>query len=127
MNCWICDPFDVYFFCILLLYELLYILCRRVMLCASSVPQVSIFVLYIDGCANYIASLYRIGVGALQVGIRAGLPVGNPFFWSMSSLVKIIYNLTMSCENLLRILFTPHPTRSTLILIFICFMLGVDV
>ena len=68
------------------------------------VPQVSIFVLYIDGCANYIASLYNSGVGALQVGIRAGLPVGNPFFWSMSSLVKIIYNLTMSCENLLRIL-----------------------
>ena len=36
------------------------------MLCASSVSQVSIFVLYIDGCANYIASLYRIGVGALH-------------------------------------------------------------
>ena len=30
------------------------------------VPQVSIFVLYIDGCANYIASLYNSGVGALQ-------------------------------------------------------------
>ena len=76
------------------------------MLCASSVPQVSIFVLYIDGCANNIASLYNSGVGALQVGIRAGLPVGNPFYWSMSSLmfVKIIYNLKMSCENPLRIL-----------------------
>ena len=91
------------------------------------VPQVSIFVLYIDGCANYIASLYNSGVGALQVGIRAGLPVGNPFFWSMSSLVKIIFNLKMSCENLLRILFASHPTRSTLILTSICFVLGVDV
>ena len=41
------------------------LLCRRV--CnVPVVPQVSIFVLYIDGCANYIASLYRIGVGALQ-------------------------------------------------------------
>ena len=30
------------------------------------VPQVSIFVLYLDGCANYIASLYNSGVGALQ-------------------------------------------------------------
>ena len=63
---------------------------------------------------GYIASLYNSGVGALQVGIRAGLPVGNPFYWSMSSLVfvKVIYNLKMSGENHLRFLFTPYPTRS---------------
>ena len=41
--------------------------------------------------------------------------------------MKIIFNLKMSCENLLRILFTSHPTRSTLILTSICFMLGVEV
>ena len=64
---------------------------------------------------GYIASLYNSGVGALQVGIRAGLPVGNPFYWSMSSLVlKVIYNLKMNCENPLRILFTPYPTRCPL-------------
>ena len=55
------------------------------------VPQVSISVLYLDGCANYIASRYNSGVGALQVGIRAGLPVGNTFYWSMSSLVRENY------------------------------------
>ena len=33
----------------------------------------------------------------------------------------------MSCENLLRILFASHPTRSNLILTSICFMLGVVV
>ena len=77
------------------------------------VPQVSIFVLYIVGCANYTASLYNSGVGALQVGIRAGLPVGNPFYWSMSSLVHENYfNLKMSCENPPRILFTPYPIHS---------------
>ena len=41
--------------------------------------------------------------------------------------MKIIFNLKMNCENLLRILFTPSPTRSTLILISICFKLGVEV
>ena len=45
----------------------------------------------------------------------------------VESSLKIIYNLKMSCENLLRILFTSHPTRSTLILISICFELGVKV
>ena len=71
--------------------------------------------LYLDGCANYIASLYNSGVGALEVGIRAGLPVGNPFYWSMSSLVRENYfNLKMSCENLLRILFTAYPIHSDL-------------
>ena len=30
------------------------------------VPQVSISVLYLDGCANYIASLYNSGVGVLH-------------------------------------------------------------
>ena len=39
--------------------------------------------------AGYIASLYNFGVGALQVGISAGLPVGKPFYWSMSSLVFV--------------------------------------
>ena len=63
---------------------------------------------------GYIASLYNSGVEALQIGIRAGLHVGNPFYWSMSILVfvKIIYKLKMSCENPLRILFTPYPTPS---------------
>ena len=76
------------------------------------VPQVLISLLYIDSYASvygmievlrgngnpmpfdcvawpagYIVSLYNSGVGALQIGIRAGLPVGNPFYWSMSSLV----------------------------------------
>ena len=65
---------------------------------------------------GYIASLYNSGVGALQIGIRAGLPVGNPFYWSMSRLVfvKVIYKLKMSCENPLRILFTPYPIHSNL-------------
>ena len=38
--------------------------------------------------------------------------------------MKTIFDLKMSCENLLRILFTSHPTRSTLILTSICFELG---
>ena len=42
----------------------------------------------------------------------------------MSSLVVgVIYNLKMSCENPLRFLFTPYPTRSTLsYLTSICFI-----
>ena len=31
-----------------------------------------------------------------------------------SSAVKTIYNLKMSCENLLRIIFTPYPIHSDL-------------
>ena len=71
---------------------------------------------YVAWPVGYIVSLYNSGVGALQIGIRAGLHVGNPFYWSMLSLelIKIIYELKMSCENPLRILFTPYPTRSTL-------------
>ena len=61
------------------------------------------------------APLYSSGVGALQVGIRAGLPVGNPFYWSMSGLHRENYfNLKMSCENPPRILFTPYPIHSDL-------------
>ena len=54
-------------------------------------------------------------VRAQQVGIRAGLPVGNPFYWSMSSLVRENYfDLKMNCANLPRILFTPYPIHSDL-------------
>ena len=50
---------------------------------------------YVAWPVGYIVSLYNSGVRALQIGIRAGLPVGNPFYWSMLSLElgKIIYNL----------------------------------
>ena len=58
-----------------------------------------------------LALLYSIRIGVPdRSGIRAGLPVGKPFYWSTLSLVfeKTIYNLKMSYENLLRILFTPY-------------------
>ena len=87
MTCWICDPFVVFFFVIFSRYELLYVLCRRVMQCASLFHK-SRSLFYIDGCANYIASLYNSGVGVLQ-GLhrninpaslfqRPKLPPGNP-------------------------------------------------
>src|SRR5664279_6339001 len=49
-------------------------------------------------------------LGSDRFGIRAGLPIGNPFYWSMLSLVfvKTIFKLKLCCKNLLRILFTPY-------------------
>ena len=54
-----------------------------------------------------IIHLYSPGSGLLQFGIRAGLPVGNPCYWSMLSLVivKTILHLKVSYEKLLKILF----------------------
>ena len=52
--------------CIFLIYELLYEFCVVESEMCQFVPQVSISVLYIDGGANYIASLYNSGVGALH-------------------------------------------------------------
>ena len=50
------------------------------------------------------------GSGPLQIGIWGGLPVGNPYYWPMLSLVivKNILHLKMSYEKLLRILLTPY-------------------
>ena len=48
--------------------------------------------------------------GPTSFGIRAGLPVGNPYYWSMLSLavVKTILKLKGFAKTLDMILFTPH-------------------
>ena len=48
--------------------------------------------------------------GPASFGIRAGLPVGNPYYWSMLSLavVKNILKLKGFVKTLDRILFTPY-------------------
>ena len=58
-----------------------------------------------------IIHLYSSRVRAVtNFGIRAGLPVGNPCYWSMFSLVivKTILHLKVSYEKLLRIIFTSY-------------------
>ena len=65
-------------------------------------PESLILLLWLVARNTYVYLWVR---GSWQVfGIRAGLPVGNPCYWSMLSLelVKTILKLQASCENFLR-------------------------